>query len=178
LQRKIEIVTALILLKLKYKLMKKIFLFFVLSLLAAVSFAQHAGYDKIRRDYPGRGNKEMREAKIAELDKQYRITIGTSKLKASYDPDGIELKDTDLRLVGLLFRGGKLEVDELYIVIRKDGVTVDSLTTSCGSHAKWKDFYFHLDNVVPSENYRIDVYSNKERAFLASKNFYLRKPKE
>jgi hypothetical protein len=158
--------------------MKKIFLSLLLSLLVVLSFSQHAGYDKIRRDYPGSYYKEIREAKIAELDKQYRITIGTSKLKASYNPDGIELKDTDLRLVGLLFRGGKLEVDELYTVIRKDGVVVDSLTTSCGSNAKWKDFYFHLNNVVPSENYRIDVYSNKERAFLGSKNFYLRKQKE
>ena len=158
--------------------MKKMFLSLMLSLFVMLSFSQHAGYDKIRRDYPGRGNKAMREAKIAELDKQYRITIGTSKLKASYNPDGIELKDTDLRLVGLLFRGGKLDVDELYIVIQKDGAAVDSLTTSCGSNAKWKDFYFHLNNVVPSENYRIDVYSNKERAFLGSKNFYLRKPKE
>jgi hypothetical protein len=158
--------------------MKKIFLSLLLSLLVAVSFSQHAGYDKIRRDYPGSYYKEIREAKIAELDKEYRITIGTSKLKASYNPDGIELKDTDLRLVGLLFRGGKLEVDELYIVIEKDGVTVDSLTAHCGFHAKWKDFYFHLDNVVPSENYRINVYSNKDRAFLGSKSFYLRKPKE
>jgi hypothetical protein len=158
--------------------MKKTFLSLVFSLLVAVSFSQHAGYDKIRRDYPGRENKEMREAKIAELDKQYRITIGTSKLKASYNPDGIEFNDTDLRLVGLLFRGGKLDVDELYIVIKKDGIAVDSLTTSCGSNAKWKDFYFHLDNVVPSENYNIDVYSSKSRVFLGSKNFYLRKPKE
>ena len=154
------------------------FLSLVFSLLVLVSFSQHTGYDKIRRDYPGRENKEMREAKIADLDKQYRITIGTSKLKASYDPDGIELKDTDLRLVGLLFRGGKLQVDELYIVIRKDGAAVDSLTTSCGSNARWKDFYFHLNNVAPSENYKIDVYSNKEKTFLGSKNFYLRKPKE
>ncbi len=158
--------------------MKKMFLCLVFSLLVMLSFSQHAGYDKIRRDYPGRQNKEMREAKIAELDKRYRITIGTSKLKASYNPDGIESKDTDLRLVGLLFRGGKLEVDELYIVIRKDGAAVDSLTASCGSNAKWKDFYFHLTNVVLSNNYRIDVYSNMERAFLSSENFYLRKPKE
>ena len=158
--------------------MRKLLLSSLLSLLALVSFSQHAGYDKIRSDYPGRYYKEIREAKIAELDKQYRITIGTSKLKASYNPDGIEFKETDLRLVGLLFRGGKLQVDELYIVIQKDGAVIDSLTTSCGSNAKWKDFYFHLDSVVPSENYKIDVYSNKERAFLSSKNFYLRKPKE
>lgn len=158
--------------------MKKFLLSLLLSLLAMLSFSQHAGYDKIRSTYPGRENKEIREAKIADLDKQYRITIGTSKLKASYDPDGIELKDNDLRLVGLLFRGGKLDVDELYIVIRKDGVAVDSITTSCRVNAKWKDFYFHLENVVPSDNYKIDIYSNKERVFLGSKNFYLRKPKE
>ncbi|MGG9962046.1 hypothetical protein [Ferruginibacter sp. SUN106] len=158
--------------------MKKLLFSLLFSLLAMVSLSQHQGYDKIRRDYPGRDNREIREAKIAELDKQYRITIGTSKLKASYDPDGIELKDADLRLVGLLFRGGKLDVDELYIVIRKDGAVVDSLTTSCRSNAKWKDFYFHLDNVVQGDNYKIDVYSNKDRVFLGSKNFYLRKPKE
>lgn len=158
--------------------MKRILLALVFISQVALSFSQHAGYDKIRRDYPGRENKEMREAKIAELDKQYRITIGTSKLKASYDPAGIELKDTDLRLVGLLFRGGKLETDELFIVIRKDGVVVDSLTTSCRANAKWKDFYFHLTNVVPDENYMIAVYSNKERGFLGSKVFYLRKSKE
>ena len=70
--------------------MKKTFLSLVFSLLVLVSFSQHTGYDKIRRDYPGRENKEMREAKIADLDKQYRISIGTSKLKASYNPDGIE----------------------------------------------------------------------------------------
>jgi hypothetical protein len=155
--------------------MKKLLLSLLLSLLVVVSFAQHAGYDKIRMDYRGSENREIREAKIAELDKQYRVTVGTSKLKASYDMDGIELKDTDLRLVGLLFRGDKLEVDELYIVITRDGNVIDSITRSCGPKAKWKDFYFHLTNVVPSEKYSVDVYSNKDRKLLDSRSFYLRK---
>lgn len=44
--------------------MKKPFLSLVFSLLVVLSFSQHTGYDKIRRDYPGRENKEMRRQKL------------------------------------------------------------------------------------------------------------------
>jgi hypothetical protein len=156
--------------------MKKIFLTLLISLFATVAFPQHPGYDKIRRDYPGSYYKDIRKAKLAELDKQYRVTIGTSKLNASYDKDGIETTDQDLRLVGLLFRGGKLVVDELYIEIIKDGLVIDSSTVSCGSNAKWKDFYIHLANVSASENYNVIVYSTGDkRTQLANKSFYIRK---
>jgi hypothetical protein len=158
--------------------MKKIFLTLFISLFATLAFSQHSGYDKIRRDYPGSYYKDIRKAKLAELDKQYRVTIGTSKLNASYDKDGIVTDDTNLRLVGLLFRGDKLDVDELYIAITKDGVVVDSSTVSCGSNAKWKDFYIQLTNVVPSENYSAVVYSGKDRSLLDSRDFYIRKSKE
>jgi len=156
--------------------MKKTFLTLLISLFATLAFAQHPGYDKIRRDYPGNYYKDIRKAKLAELDKQYRVTIGTSKLNASYDKDGIVTTDQDLRLVGLLFRGDKLVIDELYIEIRKDGLVVDSSTVSCGSNAKWKDFYMHLANVVTSENYNVIVYSSADKkTALSNRNFYIRK---
>jgi hypothetical protein len=157
--------------------MKKIFLFQLLALVINVSFAQDARYDKIRREYPGKYHKEIREAKLAELDKLYRITVGTSKLNASYNKDGIELKDKDLRLVGLLYRGDKLDVSELIIIIRKDGAIVDSSNHSCGPNNKWKDFYIHLTDVVPSEKYRVDVYSATDKKLLDSREFYIRKSK-
>jgi hypothetical protein len=157
--------------------MQKILLLSFLVLLVTVSFAQDARYDKIRRDYPGKYHKEIREAKLAELDKLYRVTVGTSKLNASYNLDGIELKDKDLRLVGLLYRGDKLDVSELIIIIRKDGVIVDSSNYSCGPNNKWKDFYIHLTDVVPSENYRVEVYSASDKKFLDSREFYIRKSK-
>jgi hypothetical protein len=156
--------------------MKKIFLILSISLFATIAFSQHPGYDKIRRDYPGKYYKDIRKAKLAELDKEYRVTIGTSKLNASYDKDGIVTTDKDLRLVGLLFRGGKLVVDELYIEITKDGLVVDSSTVSCGSNAKWKDFYMHLTNVLPGENYNAIVYSSADKTTpLGNKKFYIRK---
>jgi hypothetical protein len=156
--------------------MKKIFLTLLISLFVIVAFSQHPGYDKIRRDYPGKYYKDIRKAKLAELDKQYRVTIGTSKLDASYDKAGIVTTDQDLRLVGLLFRGGKLAVDELYIEIRKDGLVIDSSTVSCGSNAKWKDFYMHLTNVLPGENYNAIVYSAADKTTaLGYKQFYIRK---
>ncbi len=156
--------------------MKKTFLTLLVSIFAIIAFSQHQGYDKIRRDYPGKYYKDIRKVKLAELDKQYRVTIGTSKLNASYDKDGIVTTNQDLRLVGLLFRGGKLVVDELYIEINKDGLIVDSSTVSCGPNAKWKDFYIHLANVVTSENYTVIVYSSSDKTTaLANKNFYIRK---
>lgn len=155
--------------------MQKILLLSFLALFTSVLFGQDARYDKIRRDYPGKYYKEIREAKLAELDKLYRVTVGTSKLNASYNKDGIELKDKDLRLVGLLYRGDKLDVSELIIIVRKDGVIVDSTNISCGPNNKWKDFYVHLTDVVASEKYRVDVYSATDKKLLDSREFYIRK---
>ena len=89
--------------------MKKTLLLSFLILCTAVSFSQDARYDAVRRQYPGNDNKAYREAEFAKLDTQYRVTVGTSKLNASFDKDGIELKDKDLRLVGLLYRGDDLD---------------------------------------------------------------------
>jgi hypothetical protein len=157
--------------------MRKVFLFLLLALVTKVSLAQDARYDKIRRDYPGKYYKEIREVKLAELDKLYRVTVGTSKLNASYNKDGIEFKDKDLRLVGLLYRGDELEISELIIVIRNNGVIVDSSNIYCGPNNKWKDFYINLADVVPSEKYRIDVYSAVDKKLLDSREFYIRKSK-
>ncbi len=148
-------------------------MFFVIN----VSFAQDARYDEIRKQYPGKYYEELRKQKLAELDKLYRVTVGTSKLNASYNKDGIELKDKDLRLVGLLYRGDKLDISELVIIIRKEGTIVDSSSHSCGPNNKWKDFYIHLSDVIPSERYRIDVYSAADKKLLDSKEFYIRKAK-
>jgi hypothetical protein len=155
--------------------MKRMFLLSMLVLITSISFAQDARYTGVRNRWPGKENKDYREAEFAKLDTQYMVTVGTSKLNASFDKDGIELKDNDLRLVGLLFRNNKLEVSELMIIIRKDGVIVDSSNISCGPNNKWKDFYIHLTDVVPSENYRIDIYSAADKKFLDDKRFYIRK---
>jgi hypothetical protein len=155
--------------------MKRILLLLLLVLVTAFSFAQDARYTAVRNKYPGKDNKAYREAEFAKLDSQYMVTVGTSKLNASFDKDGIELKDKDLRLVGLLYRGDDLDISELIIIIRKDGVIVDSSNISCGPNNKWKDFYIHLTDVVPSENYRIDVYSAADKKFLDDRRFYIRK---
>jgi hypothetical protein len=155
--------------------MKRFLLLFLLVLITGISFAQDARYTAVRNRWPGKENKNYREGEFAKLDTQYMVTVGTSKLNASYDKDGIELKDKDLRLVGLLFRNNKLEVSELMVIIRKDGVIVDSSNISCGPNNKWKDFYIHLTDVVPSENYRIDIYSAVDKKFLDDKRFYIRK---
>jgi hypothetical protein len=157
--------------------MRKILLFSLLIICTAVSFSQDARYDAVRRKYPGNDNKAYREAEFAKLDTQYRVTVGTSKLNASYDKDGIELEDKDLRLVGLLFRNNKLEVSELVLIIRKDGLIVDSSNISCGPNNKWKDFYIHLADVTASENYRIDVYSAIDKKLLDNRSFYIRRSK-
>jgi hypothetical protein len=157
--------------------MKKIFLFLLLALVTNASFAQDARYDNIRKQYPGKYYKEIREAKLAELDKLYRVTVGTSKLNASYNKDGIELKDKDLRLVGLLYRGDELDISELIIIIIKEGAIIDSSNISCGPNNKWKDFYIQLTDVVPSEKYRIDVYSAADKKLLDGREFYIRRSK-
>lgn len=158
--------------------MKKILLLSLLISCTEVSFSQDARYDAVRRQYPGKDNKAYRDEAFAKLDKEYRVTVGTSKLSASYDKDGIEIKDKDLRLVGLLYRGDELDISELIIVIKKDGVVVDSSNISCGSNNKWKDFYIHLTDVVPSENYRIGIYSALDKKLLDDKKFYIRRTKD
>jgi hypothetical protein len=143
--------------------MKKILLFILLVFISSISFSQKSNYEK-----------EEQEKK----DNVYKVMIGTSKLKASYDKDGIEIKDTDLRLVGLLYRANKLDVDDLYIAVRREGKIVDSINISCGKNNKWKDFYFHLNNVIPSTNYSVEVYSGNPRGFLGHKEFYIKKQTE
>jgi hypothetical protein len=157
--------------------MKKSILLSLLVLVTAISFAQDWRYTAVRNQYPGKENKFYREAEFAKLDTQYMVTVGTSKLNASFDKDGIELKDKDLRLVGLLFRNNKLEVSELMVIIKKDGAIIDSSTISCGPNNKWKDFYINLADVIPSERYSIDVYYAVDKKLLDSKEFYIRKEK-
>jgi hypothetical protein len=143
--------------------MKKILLFVLLVFISGISFSQKSAYEK-----------EEQEKK----DNVYKVMVGTSKLKASYDKGGIEIKDTDLRLVGLLYRANQLDVDDLYIEVRREGNIADSINISCGKNHKWKDFYFHLTNVVPSNNYSVDVYSGSPRALLGHKEFYIKKSAE
>jgi len=114
--------------------------------------------------------------KQLEDDKKYFVTVGHNKNSASIGMDGFKIKDNDIRIVGFLHRGNKIEYKELYIETTKDGIVVDSQVVSCcGISAKWRDFYLKLSDVKYSDHYKVVVYINADRKVLGSKEFYIKK---
>jgi hypothetical protein len=115
--------------------------------------------------------------KQLEEDKRYIVTVGSNKNKASGEGmDGFRIKDNDIRIVGFLHRGNKIEYKELYIETTRDGIVIDSQVVSCcGISAKWRDFYLKLSDVKYSNHYKVTVYVNEGRAVLGSKDFFIKK---
>jgi hypothetical protein len=114
--------------------------------------------------------------KQLEEDKKYFVTVGHNKNSASFGMDGFKIKDNDIRIVGFLHRGDKIEYKELYIETTRDGIVVDSQVVSCcGISAKWRDFYLKLSNVTYSDHYKVVVYINADRKILGSKEFFIKK---
>ena len=114
--------------------------------------------------------------KQLEDDKKYFVTVGHNKNSASIGMDGFKIKDNDIRIVGFLHRGNKIEYKELYIETTRDGIVVDSQVVSCcGISAKWRDFYLKLSDVKYSDHYKVVVYINADRTVLGSKEFYIKK---
>ncbi|MEQ1624629.1 MAG: hypothetical protein ABL870_08060, partial [Sediminibacterium sp.] len=112
-----------------------------------------------------------------EEDKKYEVMIGTNKTNASFNnTDGFTIKENEIRIVGFLHRHNKIEFDQIYVRTKRDTTVVDEQTMKGRSiNASWKDFYIKLKDLVPSDNYRIDVYSEPERKLVASKEFYIKK---
>jgi hypothetical protein len=112
-----------------------------------------------------------------EEDKKYEVMIGTNKTNASFNnTDGFTIKENEIRIVGFLHRHNKIEYDKIYVRTKRDTTVVDEQTMKGRSiNASWKDFYIKLKDLVPSENYRIDVYSEPDRKLVASKEFYIKK---
>jgi hypothetical protein len=112
-----------------------------------------------------------------EEDKKYEVMIGTNKTNASFNnTDGFTIKENEIRIVGFLHRHNKIEYDKIYVRTKRDTTVVDEQTMKGRSiNASWKDFYIKLIDLVPSDNYRIDVYSEPERKLVASKEFYIKK---
>ena len=114
--------------------------------------------------------------KQLEDDKKYFVTVGHNKNSASIGMNGFKIKDNDIRIVGFLHRGNKIEYKELYIETTRDGIVVDSQVVSCcGISAKWRDFYLKLSDVKYSDHYKVVVYINADRTVLGSKEFYIKK---
>lgn len=156
--------------------MKKIVLFLLIVLMTNNLFSQDNRYAKVLREYPGPYEKAIRDSKYEELDNEYFVRIGTSKLDASLDHNGILTKDRSIKLVGLLFRKNGLLLDNIYIEIKRDGEVIYSTTESCGKSSRWKDFYIKLENLRYSENYEVIVYNNAlDKKFLENREFYIRK---
>ena len=156
--------------------MKKTLLFLLFVLAANNVFGQDERYAKVLRDYPGSYEKETRERKYEELDNEYFVRIGTSKLNASLDHNGILTKERSIKLVGLLFRKNNLLVDEIFVEIVRDGEVIYSVTESCGENSRWKDFYIKLENIKYSENYEVIIYNNAlDKKFIENRKFYIRK---
>lgn len=110
-------------------------------------------------------------------DSLYEVMIGTNKTNASFNnTDGFTIKENEIRIVGFLHRYDKIKFDHIYVVTKRDTTVLDEQTMKGRSiNASWKDFYVKLKDVVPSDNYRIDVYSEPERKLVASKEFYIKK---
>jgi len=151
----------------------QMFLLFVL--MTNSLFGQDNRYAKVLRDYPNSYEKSIRDSKYEELDNEYFVRIGTSKLDASLDHNGILTKDRSIKLVGLLFRKNNLLVESIYIEIKRDGEVIYSNTESCGSNSRWKDFYIKLDNLRYSEDYEVIVFNALDKKFLENRKFYIRK---
>lgn len=112
-----------------------------------------------------------------EEDKKYEVMIGTNKTNASFNnTDGFTIKENEIRIVGFLHRHNKIEYDHIYVKTRRDTTVVDEQVMKGRSiNASWKDFYIKLNDLIYSDNYQIDIYSDPERKLIGSKNFYIKK---
>jgi hypothetical protein len=112
-----------------------------------------------------------------EEDKKYEVMIGTNKTNASFNnTDGFTIKENEIRIVGFLHRHNKIEYDHIYVKTRRDTTVVDEQIMKGRSiNASWKDFYIKLKELVYSDNYQIDIYSDPERQLIGSKSFYIKK---
>ncbi|OYU56042.1 MAG: hypothetical protein CFE25_02015 [Chitinophagaceae bacterium BSSC1] len=112
-----------------------------------------------------------------EEDKKYEVMIGTNKTNASFNnTDGFTIKENEIRIVGFLHRHNKIEYDHIYVKTRRDTIVVDEQVMKGRSiNASWKDFYIKLKDLVYSDNYQIDIYSDPERKLIGSKSFYIKK---
>jgi hypothetical protein len=110
-------------------------------------------------------------------DSLYEVMIGTNKTNASFNnTNGFTIKENEIRIVGFLHRYDKIKFDHIYVVTKRDTTVLDEQTMKGRSiNASWKDFYIKLKDLVPSDNYRIEVYSEPERKIVASKEFYIKK---
>ena len=110
-------------------------------------------------------------------DSLYEVMIGTNKTNASFNnTKGFTIKENEIRIVGFLHRYDKIKFDHIYVVTKRDTTVLDEQTMKGRSiNASWKDFYIKLKDLVPSDNYRIEVYSEPERKLVASKEFYIKK---
>ena len=110
-------------------------------------------------------------------DSLYEVMIGTNKTNASFNnTKGFTIKENEIRIVGFLHRYDKIKFDHIYVVTKRDATVLDEQTMKGRSiNASWKDFYIKLKDLVPSDNYRIEVYSEPERKLVASKEFYIKK---
>jgi hypothetical protein len=143
--------------------MKKLLLLLLFSTVSLLSFSQFRKTDKQN-----------------EKDKKYVVTVGTSKNTASYGADGFRIKTNDIRIVGFLHRGDRIEYKEVYIETKRDGIVIDSQILSCtGIHVKWRDFYLKFTDVVYSNSYIVTVYVNADRAVvLGNKVFFIKKDQD
>ncbi len=106
----------------------------------------------------------------------YQVSVGSNKNSAVSGKAGFTINGTDIRIVGFLYRGDKIEYDKLFIEIRRDTMVVDSLIIPCcGISKKWRDFYIKLSNIVYSDNYKVIVYTYDERKYLGARYFYIKK---
>ncbi len=137
--------------------MKKLFLSSLLNAVALISFSQ-INYT---------------------WDDTYQVTLGTNKNSAAIGRKGFTIKGTDIKIVGFLYRGDKIEYDKLFIETRRDDEVVDSLIIPCcGISKKWRDFYIKLSDVKYSDNYKVTVYTYEGRKYLQAKYFFIKKDNE
>jgi hypothetical protein len=113
-------------------------------------------------------------------DKLYQVMIGTNKTNASFNnTNGFTTNENEIRIVGFLHRYNKIEFDRITVETRRDGVVIDQQTMKGRSiNASWKDFYIKLKDIVFSDHYSVDVYSEPERKFIGTKEFYIKKKKD
>ncbi len=140
-------------------------LFIVVTLL---SFSQKKPtYDEMKRIW-------AREEQKKEDDK-YAITIGTSRVSATNGMQGFTTNDNDIRIVGYLHRGNKIEYEDVLILTRLDDKILDSQVVACtGIHKKWRDFIIQIP-VVYSTNYSVEIYGGANREILGIKTFFIQK---
>ncbi len=140
---------------------KQLFSLSVLLMLTTSGFAQ----------FGKRTDRQMAQ------DSLYQVMIGTNKTNASFNnTDGFTIEENEIRIVGFLHRYDKIKFDHIYVVTKRDTTVLDAQTMKGRSiNASWKDFYIKLKDVVPSKRYSINVYSEPERKFIASKEFYIKK---